>query len=177
MAEYMEGILSTVEGKTSSKGKPYYLIEVAGERATAWNKKTFPVLVELLGQRVSVEYTTSDDGEYRNVTHVEARGQTGHSPRVPEQPPQNTPQPPPNAQTPGAGHVNRIDLVGLSIVRQCCLKSACDLFSGTGAMADDVIKACRQFEAHVLDGMDAPLGMDRVPLSDVPDIPDDDVPF
>ena len=26
MAEYMEGILNTVEGKTSSKGKPYYLI-------------------------------------------------------------------------------------------------------------------------------------------------------
>ncbi len=164
MAEYMEGILGKAEGKVSSGGKPYYLIEVAGDRATSWDKKVNKILPELLGQKVSAEYTTSDDGEFRNVTHVEALGQTGASPRAPEQP-QQPAQP---AQPPGdrVCHVTPKDVV---IARQSSLRTASEL--AAVKTPADVIAAAQLFESWVLDGFCIPDKLDRG--REVPD----DVPF
>lgn len=171
MAEYMQGILSKAEPKLSSGKKSYCLIEIAGERATCWDKNVNALLPGLLGCKVSAEYTTSDDGEYRNITHVEAIGQTGASPRVP--PPAaeaapSTPQSPPNAQTPAAATAPHLTGTDVCIIRQTIVK-------GVGHIATDAgsaVAIATSLEAWVLDGFVIPATLDRSRVQ-----PDDDVPF
>ncbi len=175
MAEYMTGILSNIETKQTQKGKTYLVVTVAGERASAFQSNTHATINALHGKQVSVEYTVSgDEGQYKNLTHIEAQ-QVGTSPVAPSEMPPELRQPaptatqsPPNAQPAGSVTVHRSTPTDVSIVRQCCVKAVVHM----GLNAADSIEAATMFESWVLDGFAIPERLDRGR-----NVPDDDVPF
>ena len=181
MAEYLTGILSNLETKTTAKGKTYLLITVAGERMSAFTSNTHAAINALHNQQVSVEYTVSgDERQYKNLTHIEAQ-QVGTSPvapsempaglRQPQQPAPTASSPPPNAQTQAPPTVHHVTGLDVSIIRQSSLKAAVEGVKGSDAQGDvaRVVQAAQFYEAWVLDGFTIPERLDRERVD--PDMP------
>lgn len=157
--------IEEITTKETKKGDKFYKVIADGKTYNAFMGEPAFELLEAntfsVGSLVKLKFDVSKDGKYKNLVDIE---RSEEAPPVPEAS-KNTPTPPLQVQVDPDVWVNK----DRRIAREASVKAASRLVSAT-IVADakpdieqftkDVIKAAKEFEKYVYEGMESIPGKD-----------------